>query len=333
MKRSTLMKIPFPYLRALLAAVSLLMSMAVGAAPVPIESKYAEVNGIRLHYAESGSGKLVLFLHGFPEYWYQWKPQLEDLGQDFRAVAPDMRGYNQSSIPADVGAYKIRTLVEDVRALTEHLGHRKFVLVGQDWGGIVAWAFALYYPDRLEKLVIMNAPHPAVFERELRDNPAQQHASQYMLLFNTPDAEKVLADQEYAGLTWHVLSDGLTKGYVSEDDKTKYLALWNDGRTITGGLAYYRAARIGPPPTPGDAWSVRKHFATDFPTMTVKVPTLLIWGMQDLYLLAGNLSGLAQYVPDMQVRLFPDAPHWINRAKAKEVNDAIREFIAAPAKR
>jgi len=172
-----------------------------------------------------------------------------------------------------------------------------------------------------------------VFERELRDNPAQQHASQYMLLFNTPDAEKVLADQDYAGLTWHVLSDGLTKGYASEDDKARYLALWKDGRTITGGLAYYRAARIGPPPAPGDAWSVRKHFAADFPTMTVKVPTLLIWGMQDMYLLAGNLSGLAQYVPDMQVKLFPDAPHWINRAKAAEVNTAIREFIAAPAKR
>jgi pimeloyl-ACP methyl ester carboxylesterase len=321
------------HLGKVLALLCLVVTTTAGAATAVIESKFADVNGVRLHYATAGSGKLVLFLHGFPEFWYQWKAQLEDLGQDHLAVAPDMRGYHLSSIPTDVNAYRIRTLVEDVRALADHLGQKKIVLVGQDWGGIVAWAFALYYPDRLEKLVIMNAPHPAVFERELRDNPAQQHASQYMLLFNTPDAEKVLADQDYAGLAWHVLSDGLAKGYVSEEEKAKYLAVWNDGRTITGGLAYYRAARIGPPPTPGDAWVVRKHFASDFPTMTVKVPTLLIWGMQDMYLLAGNLSGLARYVPDMQVKLFPDAPHWINRAKATEVNTAIREFIAAPAKR
>ena len=321
------------HLRNTLALLYLVVAATAVAAPAGIESKFADVNGIRLHYAQAGSGKLVLFLHGFPEYWYQWKAQLEDLGQDHLAVAPDMRGYHLSSIPTDVNAYRIRTLVEDVRALADHLGQKKIVLVGQDWGGIVAWAFALYYPDRLEKLVIMNAPHPAVFERELRDNPAQQQASQYMLLFHTPDAEKVLADQDYAGLVYHVLSDGLAKGYVSEDDKAKYLALWNDCRTITGGLTYYRAARIGPPPSPGDAWNLRKHFAADLPTLIVKVPTLVIWGMQDQYLLAGNLSGLAQYVPDLQVKLLPDAPHWVNRAKAKEVNAAIREFIEAPAKR
>lgn len=327
------MKVLHSCCRALLAAACFAMSLAVGAAPAAIESKFADVNGIRIHYAEAGSGKLVLFLHGFPEYWYQWKPQLEDLGQNFRAVAPDMRGYNLSSIPADISAYKIRTLVEDVRALAEHLGHRKFVLVGQDWGGIVAWAFALYYPERLEKLVIMNAPHPAIFERELRDNPAQQHASQYMLLFNTPDAEKVLEEGNYASLVYHVLSEGLKTGYTTEDEQKKYLSIWNDGRTITGGLAYYRAARIGPPMKPGDPWILKKHFAADLPTLQVKVPTLLIWGMQDPYLLAGNLSGLGAYVSDMQVKLFPDTGHWVNRAKAAEVNAAIREFVSPPASR
>jgi epoxide hydrolase 4 len=320
-------------IRFALAVLWLLSSLASQAAPPAIETKFAEVNGIRLHYAQAGSGKLVLFLHGFPEFWEQWKTQLQDLGRDYLSVAPDMRGYHLSSISSDVSAYKIRTLVEDVRALADHLGHRKFVLVGQDWGGLIAWTFAMYYPERLEKLVIMNAPHPAIFERELRDNPAQQHASQYMLLFNTADAEKVLADQGYAALVYHVLSDGLKNGYTTEDEKLKYLSLWQDGKSITGGLAYYRAARLGPPPKPGDPWNVRKHLASDLPTFQVKVPTLVIWGMQDPYLLAGNLSGLARYVPDMQVKLFPDAPHWINRARSNEVNAALRDFLAVPEKR
>jgi pimeloyl-ACP methyl ester carboxylesterase len=295
---------------------------------------YAQANGVRLHYVEQGSGPLVILLHGFPDFWYCWRHQMPALAAaGYRVVAPDLRGYNESERPQGVVAYGLDTLASDVAALIQALGAERATVVGHDWGGLVAWHAAMHHPEVVSSLVIMNAPHPAVFERELRDNPAQQHASQYMLLFNTPDAEKVLADQDYAGLAWHVLSDGLAKGYVSEEEKAKYLAVWNDGRTITGGLAYYRAARIGPPPTPGDAWVVRKHFASDFPTMTVKVPTLLIWGMQDMYLLAGNLSGLARYVPDMQVKLVPDAPHWINRAKATEVNTAIREFIAAPAKR
>lgn len=320
------------YVSSIVAATLLAVSAGAQAGPAAIESKFADVNGIRLHYAQAGQGKLVLFLHGFPEYWEQWKPQLEDLGNDYLAVAPDMRGFHLSSAPKDVNEYRIRALVEDVRALADQFGQKKFVLVGQDWGGIVAWAFSMYYPERLEKLVIMNAPHPAIFERELRDNPAQQFASQYMLMCNTPDAEKVLSDQDYAALRFHVLSEGLRQGYLTAEDEAKYLALWADGKTLTGGLNYYRAARIGPPPTPGDYWTVRKHFAADLPTLNVKVPTLLIWGMTDIYLLAGNLSGLGKYVPDMTVKLFSDASHWVNRSKAQEVNVALREFLARPAR-
>ena len=130
-----------------------------------IEHGYAEVNDVRLHYAAEGSGKLIVFLHGFPEFWYMWKEQLEEFGQDHRAVALDMRGYNLSSKPAEVNAYRIEHLVEDVRAFAGHLGYEKFVLVGHDWGGVVAWAFALWHPGLLERLVIINAPHPAIFER------------------------------------------------------------------------------------------------------------------------------------------------------------------------
>lgn len=142
-----------------------------------IEHALADVNGVRLHYASAGEGKLILFLHGFPEFWYMWKEQLAEFSRDYRAVALDMRGYNLSSKPAEVEAYGIDFLIEDVRGLAAHLGYEKFILAGHDWGGVVAWAFALRHPNLLEKLIIVNAPHPAIFRRELRENPRQQAAS------------------------------------------------------------------------------------------------------------------------------------------------------------
>ena len=133
------------------------------------------------------------FLHGFPEFCYEWKNQLAAFGQDHLAVAPDMRGYNLSTKPAQVDQYQVNYLIEDVRALAVHLGHKKFTLVAHDWGGAVAWAFANAHPECLEKLVIVNAPHPAVFARLLGEDPKQQQASQYMLLFRSPQAEATLA--------------------------------------------------------------------------------------------------------------------------------------------
>src|SRR5262249_27054767 len=128
-----------------------------------IRHDFVEVNGVRLHYAAAGHGKLIMFLHGFPEFWYEWKNQLGEFGKDYLAVAPDMRGYNLSSKPADVEQYQVKYLIEDIRALADKLGQKKFILVAHDWGGAVAWAFAIAHPDYLEKLVIINAPHPGVF--------------------------------------------------------------------------------------------------------------------------------------------------------------------------
>jgi len=123
-----------------------------------LKHEYSEVNGQRFHYVTAGKGKLIIFLHGFPEFWYEWKNQLAEFGRDYQAVAPDMRGYNLSSKPGEVEQYQVKYLVEDLRALAEKLGHKKFILVAHDWGGAVAWAFAMAHPDRLEKLVIINAP-------------------------------------------------------------------------------------------------------------------------------------------------------------------------------
>src|SRR5437762_13360274 len=162
------------------------------------KDRYAEGNGVKLHYVEQGRGPLIIFLHGFPEFWYEWKDLLPEFGKDHHAVAPDMRGYNLSDKPEKVESYTVPTIVEDVRALAEKLGAKKFVLVGHDWGGVIAWAFAAQHPEMLDKLVIINAPHPTVFARELTNNPAQQKASGYFNLFTSPQAEQMLSQNNYA---------------------------------------------------------------------------------------------------------------------------------------
>src|SRR6266481_1717941 len=251
--------------------------------------EYADVNGVRLHYVTAGKGKLIMFVHGFPEFWYEWKNQLAEFGQDYQAVAPDMRGYNLSSKPAEVDQYQVKYMVEDLRALAEKLGHKKFILVAHDWGGAVAWAFAIAHPDYLEKLVIINAPHPGVFQRELRENPAQQKASQYMLMFRSAQAEQTLSANNYATLVQAVLGEGLKTGVFTEADKQAYIEAWSQPGALTGGLNYYRASRVGPP-TRDDKQG--PNFAAGLSSLEVKVPTLVIWVEKDTALLTGNLEGL-----------------------------------------
>ncbi len=287
--------------------------------------KYADVNNIRLHYIAMGKGKLIMFLHGFPEFWYEWKNQLAEFGRDYQAVAPDMRGYNLSSKPADVEQYKTKYLVEDIRALVEHLGHKKFILVAHDWGGGVAWPFAIRHPDYLEKLIIINAPHPITFVRELRDNPAQRKASQYILVHRTPEAEEILSRDNYAVLGSSVLEDGLKQGYFTEEDRQEYIKAWSQPGALTGGLNYYRAARLGPFTGEGD--EALENLIANPSLATVKVPTLVIWGEKDRYLLTSNLDGLEKYVPDLTIKRIPGGSHWVIHEKPALVNAYIREFI------
>ncbi len=288
-----------------------------------LEHKYAELDGVRLHYVTAGNGKLVMFLHGFPEFWYAWRRQLLEFGRDHQAVAPDMRGYNLSSKSASAEQYRTKYLIEDVRALAQHLGHRKFVLVGHDWGGAVAWPFAMRHPDYLEKLIIINAPHPVVFARELRHNPSQQKASQYILLHRSSEAEEVLSRDNYSALVNAVLKKGLEQGYFTEEDKQQYIKAWSQPGALTGMLNYYRAAQLGS--FTGDSDDATSGGTTSI----ITVPTLVIWGEKDTYLLTGNLEGLEQYVTNLTVKRVPDGSHWVVHEKPELVNSYIREFIEA----
>ena len=290
-----------------------------------LKDGYVKVNGVRIHYVTAGKGPVILFLHGFPEFWYAWKNQLAEFGKDHQAIAPDLRGYNLSDKPGELDAYRMANLVEDIRALADHFSHhKKFVLVGHDWGGAVAWSFAIAHPDYLRKLVIVNAPHPGVFARLLASDPAQQKASHYMLMFRGEQAEKTLSDNNYALLVNIVLGAGLKSGVFSEEDKQAYIKAWSQPGALTGGLNYYRANRVGPPSA--DAPSTG-NFAADPSALTVKVPTLVIWGEKDTALLTGNLDGLDKFVNPLTIRRIADGSHWVIHEKPAEVNGYIHDFI------
>jgi len=298
----------------------LLLAMLMAPAPRdPWKHKYVDANGMRLHYVTQGKGQLILFLHGFPEFWYAWKGLLPEF------VALDMRGYNLSSKPEAVDQYAVPLLVEDIRAVAAKLGKapkKKIVLVAHDWGGAVAWAFAIAHPEYVSKLVIINAPHPGVFGRELASNPAQQKASSYMLMFRSPQAEATLSANNYATLVQGVL--GSSKAFT-EEDKKAYIEAWSQKGALTGGLNYYRAARVGPP-QPGTAAPEAAGELLRLGT-AVKVPTLVIWGEKDRALLTGNLEGLDKFVPDLSIKRIPEGSHWVVHEYPEVVIGHIREFL------
>ena len=321
-----------------LLATAIVAAAAVGSvsgqSSMPsISHEYAEVNAQRLHYVRVGRGPLMIFVHGFPEFWYEWKSQLAEFGRDHTAVALDQRGYNLSSKPEEVSAYQMPNLVADLHALATELlkstGGKTFTLVGHDWGGVVAWVYAASHPDMLDKLVILNAPHPTIFGRELRANAAQQKASEYMLMFRSAEAEALLSGNQYEWLKRAVLGNN-----PSAADVDAYVDAWSQPGALTGGLNYYRAAGVGPPAPSASTGRADAPPPTAappaIPPIVVRVPTLVIWGEKDTALLTGNLNGLEEVVPKLTVKRIPNGTHWIPRENASDVNKLIREFLAQP---
>jgi epoxide hydrolase 4 len=306
------------------------------------QDNYADVNGVRLHYASVGQGPLVLFLHGYPSFWYQWKDQMIEMGRDHLAVGLDMRGYNLSSKPAGLEPYKMKNLIEDVRQFAEKIGgkDKKFVLVAHDWGANVAWVFAMVHPEMLEKLIIINGANPFVSERELRENPAQRYASNYFFVFNgyLAPGEKPIDENDtkesgvrraHAGF----VDAEVRNGHYTEDDRQRWIDAWSQAGSTTAGLNYYRANHrnapfndLHPASTITHSWSA-KEVTEGAKSTIIKVPTLVLWGMKDTALLVGNLSGLEKWVPNLSVKLYPDDGHWVMIEKYKEIAQDVRRFI------
>ena len=294
-----------------------------------MDHHYANVNGIRLHYVTAGDGPIILFIHGFPEFWYAWRDQLQEFSRTHRAVALDMRGYNFSDKPADVKEYRAKHLVEDLRQFINHLGARPCVVVAHDWGGAVAWSLAIQHPDYVSRLIIINSPHPIPFARALKNNPEQIAASQYMLLLRDPKAERVLSQNNYQRMEGLLRSEfgGIGGQWPTDADLQQYRAAWSQPGALTGGLNFYRASPVHPKATDAPGATALELDPNAF---VVKVPTLVIWGEQDRALRPVLLEGLDELVPNLTVRRIPQGSHWVAHERPDEVNRMIREFIHVP---
>jgi pimeloyl-ACP methyl ester carboxylesterase len=283
-------------------------------------------NGIRLHYASAGEkGKpLILFLHGFPEFWYEWEAQLKEFCNDYFAVAPDLRGFNLSDMPADASAYKVKYIIEDLRLLAAHLGYEKFVMVAHDWGGAVAWSFAIASPQLLHKLVIINAPHPFIFMKALTSDPEQQKASGYINWLRGSGSEALLTINSFAALEGMLNGIGTwSTPWFTEEVKRKYHECWLRG--LSGGINFYRASPLHPP-APGDAGPLKLKFNRE--DFRVSVPTRVIWGEKDTALLKTQLDGLDKFVDDLQIERIPEGSHWIVHEQPERINRLLRGFLS-----
>jgi pimeloyl-ACP methyl ester carboxylesterase len=210
-----------------------------------VESRYAELEGLRMHYAEAGdpAGPAVILLHGFPEFWYGWKTQMDFLAErGFRVWTPDQRGYNLSDKPEGIAAYNLDILADDVVGLIDATGQEKVFLAGHDWGAAAAWWLAMKYPQRLKKLCVVSAPHPSVFQRYLRSNFKQFRKSLYWFFFQIPRLPEFLSSRNDAAATLRSMKSSSRPGTFSDEDQARYREAWAQPGAWTAMLNWYRAS-------------------------------------------------------------------------------------------
>jgi epoxide hydrolase 4 len=294
-----------------------------------LQHQFADLEECRVHYVTRGQGKPLLFLHGFPQFWFLWREQLADLGDDHAVYAPDMRGYNLSCKPEDPEAYRMRHLLADITGLIRELDLAPVTLVGHDWGGIVAWAVSLKYPELLERLVIIDAPPPFTWNRDLHESPKQRDAVNYMLEFSrpSPEPEEMMAANDFALMDNLIVRIGGRGAQLSDEEREIYHEAWGQPGALRGGLNYYRAARMGEQVAAG---GVPEDYMEKINTRTVEVPTLVIWGENDAALLPSLTRGLGEWVPRLRVEIVKGAGHWVPYERPAEVNGLIREFVDQP---
>ena len=274
----------------------------------------AELADIRIHYVEAGSGPLVVLLHGFPDFWFGWREQIPALADaGFRVVAPDLRGYDLSSKPRGVAQYGVERIVDDVSRLIEHLGESRADIVGHDWGGAIAWAFAMRHSEQLRRLAILNAPHPQRFAKALRD-PRQLAKSWYMLFFQIPRVPEALMRARGHGTFRRLFRTDPARPF-SNDDIARHLEAIARPGALTAMLNWYRALFR-------DAGRLRATMRR------IDTPTLVLWGDRDRYLTRALAEPTREWVPNATVIHFANASHWVQHDEANAVNRRLIEFLS-----
>jgi pimeloyl-ACP methyl ester carboxylesterase len=277
---------------------------------------YINTNGVKLHYVTQGEGPLMLMLHGFPEFWYSWRHQIPEFAKDYKVVALDLRGYNESDKPPEQSAYGMSEFIKDIEGAIAALGYDRCVLIGHDWGGMIAWFFAYAHPEMVEQLIVLNIPHPAKFAEGLR-TPQQILRSSYALFFQLPVLPELLIQgSDYKAIESAFKGMAINKNAFTSADIEAYKDAASRRGALTAMLNYYRNAF---PMMLRDDWSV------------LQVPTLMIWGEEDTALGKELTYGTQAYVRDFQIRYIPNCSHWVQQEQPQVVNQYIRDFLATSA--
>ena len=282
--------------------------------------KYAKVNNIHLHYVKEGNGEeLVVFLHGWPEFWYTWRNQLNALKDEFTVVAPDLRGFNRSEKPKEVNEYSQSVVAKDIVALIDHLGFKKAIIVGHDWGGAVAWHLALNYPYLVSKFVVINCPHPGIFIHHLKSNTDQLKKSWYMFFFLVPFVPELVMGFNLKKFFETVLRGwAVNKDNFSDDVIENYVNAFKQRDAIKSSMNYYKAG-------------MKLAFGgeNERQNRKVKAPTLMIWGNGDKVLGEELTEGTEKYIDNtFKLHIIENCSHWVQNDCPEEVNAVLKDFLS-----
>lgn len=274
-----------------------------------VRHDYADSNGVRIHFASMGEGPLVIMIHGFPDFWYSWRYQMDALSDRFQVVALDLRGYNLSDKPEGVENYAMPLLVGDVLSVMQTLGKEKAIIAGHDWGGAVAWGVAMMHPEKVEKLVVCDLPHPRGFRRELANNPKQQRNSAYARTFQQEGAESMLTPEALADIVG-TMDDATRARYIEAFSKSDIAAMLN----------YYKANYPYEPYTEDTS-----------PLVKVKPPVLMFHGLRDWALLPAMLNGTWDWLEKpLTLITVPEAGHWVHHDAHDLVSNTMRWWLSQP---
>ncbi len=287
----------------------------LGTVPITLEDSTFHNGAIELHAVAAGppDGPVVVLLHGFPEFWYSWHKQIEPLASaGFRVIVPDQRGYNKSSKPRGAASYALSELISDVLAIADQLGHERIFLAGHDWGAAVAWSVAILHPKRVAKLAILNVPHPSVMRRFLKSNGRQLRRSWYMFFFQLPFIPEAAFSAFNFRLGVRSLVRSSRPNTFSDEDLAQYRAAWSQPGALTGMINWYRAAF---------------RYRGKFPDSTVHVPTRILWGQRDAFLLSEMAHDSLRYCDSAELYTFANASHWLQHEEPARVSELLIDFF------